>query len=156
MPAFQYYYFTLIRCSLLSIGVPLSRLITHYRLTYSSPIPRYSPPTVEPDNELSIRIVTSLLLGVVQQAASLVFLPNYTERVLDFFNPHDSKRTWQAMNDPPGGGPAPTRVGPDGIHRPPLEFGSFFSSAGNIIGEAGIPYNMELDAEAQRSISFFY
>jgi len=33
-------------------------------------------------------------------------------------------------------------------------FGSFHSTTGNIIGDAGIP--MELNADVQRSVSFYY
>jgi hypothetical protein len=35
-----------------------------------------------------------------------------------------------------------------------LDFGSWYSSGGNIVGECGIPY--EMDADKQRSISFYH
>lgn len=34
-----------------------------------------------------------------------------------------------------------------------LNFGSWYSTAGNIIGEAGVPY--EMNADKQKSISFY-
>ena len=37
------------------------------------------------------------------------------------------------------------------------DFGSWYSSTGNVIGEAGVPYARgELDADKQKSVSFFY
>ena len=57
------------------------------------------------------------------------------------------KRTWQSADDPP----VPNRsMGNSGWDM----FGSFYTTAGNIIGEAGVP--MELNAEVQRSVSFYY
>lgn len=49
------------------------------------------------------------------------------------------------LDDPP----LPKHVGAVG-----LEFGSWYSTTGNIIGEAGVPY--EVDADKQRSVSYYY
>jgi hypothetical protein len=57
------------------------------------------------------------------------------------------KRNWQSADDPP----APNKsVGTSGWDI----FGSFHSMTGNIVGEAGIP--LELNADIQRSVSFYY
>uniref|UniRef100_A0A914I414 Uncharacterized protein n=1 Tax=Globodera rostochiensis TaxID=31243 RepID=A0A914I414_GLORO len=82
-----------------------------------------------------------------QPLLDVLLLPEFLKKIGDFFNLTELKRTWQSADDPP----VPNRsVATSGWDM----FGSFHSHTGNIIGEAGLP--MQLNASVQRSVSFYY
>lgn len=100
-------------------------------------------------------------MGVIQPMILLKLFPDYRMEIKKFFcrNLNNNKRTWQSagdnfilfhnkhfLGDPPVAFNVSSQV--DG-----LDFGSWYSSAGNIVGEFGIPY--EINADKQRSVSFY-
>ncbi|KAF7637928.1 hypothetical protein Mgra_00002631 [Meloidogyne graminicola] len=96
--------------------------------------------------EILIRIWQSLLIGLLEPILDIIFIPQFPAEIFSFFNLNKMKRTWQSVDDPPRQNQI---VGSSGFDI----FGSFHSITGNIIGEAGIP--MELNADIQRSLKFF-
>ncbi|KAL3090082.1 hypothetical protein niasHS_006534 [Heterodera schachtii] len=88
-----------------------------------------------------------LMLDFSQPLLDALLLPDFLKRIGEFFNLTEMKRTWQSADDPPLPNRSAATSGWD-------LFGSFHSTTGNIIGDAGIP--MELNADKQRSVSFYY
>ncbi|CAD5226638.1 unnamed protein product [Bursaphelenchus xylophilus] len=97
--------------------------------------------------EIALRISYSVTFGVLEPLILFKVFPEYRTEFYNFFlrYSHNTKRTWQSAEDPPDS----KNIGGEG-----LDFGSWYSSAGNIIGEAGLPY--EMNADKQKSVSFYY
>lgn len=97
--------------------------------------------------EYLIRFSQGIAYEIIQPGLSLAFLPKYYDALKVFCNKyaHNTKRNWESADDPP--------VNKHEDSSDPV-FGSWYSSAGNICGEAGVP--VEFDANEQRSVSFYY
>lgn len=97
--------------------------------------------------EYIIRFSQGVAYGIIQPGPSILLLPKYYEALKVFWNKyaHNTKRNWESADDPP--------VNKNQNSSDPV-FGSWYSSAGNICGEAGVP--VEFNADKQRSISFYY
>ncbi|KAK0400157.1 hypothetical protein QR680_003381 [Steinernema hermaphroditum] len=92
-----------------------------------------------------LRLSQAILVGILQPGVYLIVSPSFFTSAQIIFNrySYNTKRTWQSYHDPPE-----EKHEGDEPH-----FGSWYNTAGNITGEAGVPY--ELDADVERSISFY-
>uniref|UniRef100_A0A915CU57 Uncharacterized protein n=1 Tax=Ditylenchus dipsaci TaxID=166011 RepID=A0A915CU57_9BILA len=137
MESSKFYYYTLIRSVLMAACMHIPIFLfqrTSLVLDDSS------------SREVVFRVAQALLLGIVQPISNLFVLPRFFPTVNELFAGKEAERDWQGADDPP----MPKNT--DG--KPGMFFGSWYSSTGNIIGEAGVPY--ELNADKQRSVSFYY
>ncbi|CAD5219084.1 unnamed protein product [Bursaphelenchus okinawaensis] len=133
----RFYFFVLTRCIMLLA-------VVHFPLyVLSSHINRQDPIL-----EILLRIAYAVMFGLLEPITLFKLFPEYRTEFYSFFlrYSHNTKRTWQSAEDPPE---SKEDVGKEG-----LDFGSWYSSAGNIIGEAGVPY--EMNADKQKSVSFYY
>uniref|UniRef100_A0A1I7YAY4 G protein-coupled receptor n=1 Tax=Steinernema glaseri TaxID=37863 RepID=A0A1I7YAY4_9BILA len=92
-----------------------------------------------------LRLSQAILVGILQPGVYLIVSPSFVSSARIIFNryTYNTKRTWQSAQDPPE----------EKHDRDDPHFGSWYNTSGNIIGEAGIPF--ELDADVERSISFY-
>ncbi|TMS38730.1 hypothetical protein L596_005387 [Steinernema carpocapsae] len=94
--------------------------------------------------EFLLRLSQAILVGILQPGVYLIVSPSFFTSARIIFNrySYNTKRTWQSSNDPP-----------DEKHDDGDEpnFGSWYSTTGNITGDAGVP----LDADIERSVSFY-
>ncbi|KAI6176128.1 hypothetical protein M3Y97_00764900 [Aphelenchoides bicaudatus] len=104
-------------------------------------------PKLDGADEICLRMFYAGVMAIVQPLILLKLFPDYLSEIRKFFFNHSNKRNWQSAEDPPTENDK--KIGG-------LDFGSWYSTGGNILGEAGVPYVIELDAERQKSISFYY
>uniref|UniRef100_A0A7E4W3P8 G_PROTEIN_RECEP_F1_2 domain-containing protein n=1 Tax=Panagrellus redivivus TaxID=6233 RepID=A0A7E4W3P8_PANRE len=131
------FFCVLLRCSQTLVSVHLPILITETsnltdnRLTHLT--------------EYGIRLTQGALFAS-GQILVIFILPKYTQAMKEFWtqSADTTKRNWQSVDDPP--------VNNNMESSDPV-FGSWYSTGGNIIGEAGVPN--EINAGNQRSISFY-
>ncbi|KAI1729905.1 Serpentine Receptor, class TX [Ditylenchus destructor] len=138
----KFYYYTLIRCILLLVSMYMPLGMFAWSSEPAVPGREFR----DGSKEIALRVSQAVFLGLLQPLNNLFVLPRFRSQLLEFCGAKEHARTWQSADDPPA---MKTIEGKDGLY-----FGSWYSTAGNIIGEAGVPY--ELDAEKQRSVSFFY
>ncbi|RCN32174.1 hypothetical protein ANCCAN_22029 [Ancylostoma caninum] len=93
-----------------------------------------------------VRIPYYTIVGVLQPLWYVLAMPEFTNSMSLLFNQygHNTDRKWQSADDPPHNA---EHTDPHGDLNP---FGSWYSAAGNVTGEAGLPVGNE------RSISFYY
>ncbi|PAV88762.1 hypothetical protein WR25_24310 [Diploscapter pachys] len=97
-----------------------------------------------------IRMSYALVVPIFQPMWHLIIIEKYSENIGLFFNrySYNTERKWQSMSDPPLERTEVHRVHLD-RHGDVNPFGSWYSSTGNVAGEAGIP------VDQQRSVSFY-
>lgn len=137
------FFFALLRCllTLSSIHIPLIIESTTDNLTPVS-LRKETNKT-----EYIIRFAQCLAYGIIQPGFSIILLPKYYDAFKGCFNKytHNTKRNWESVDDPP--------VNKHEASSDPV-FGSWYSTTGNICGEAGVP--VTFNADEQRSVSFYY
>ncbi|KAI6221213.1 Srtx-1 [Aphelenchoides besseyi] len=131
------YNFAVLRCSLMALAAHL-------------PIWILRNPRLNEIDEILLRMVLASVLSLLQPIGVMWLFPEYLAEMRKFFAKysHGTKRTWQSADDPPTDQKSFKQAG--------LDFGSFYSSGGNVIGEFGVPFEVTMDASKQRSISFYY
>ncbi|CAB3409495.1 unnamed protein product [Caenorhabditis bovis] len=94
-----------------------------------------------------IRISFWVFVIICQPLWHLFILSNFQNNVHSMFNKYseNTERKWQSATDPP-----PDQNTHYDRHGSPNPFGSWYSTTGNIAGEAGVPIGNE------RSVSFYY
>ncbi|CAI4227750.1 unnamed protein product [Auanema sp. JU1783] len=113
----------------------------------------YLPATVLPERfvspsggliDYSLRTFYCIFVPTLQPLIYTFFVPVFNTRVQLVFNrySHSTKREWLSASDPP---PAPGEVKDKYGEVNP--FGSWYSSTGNVVGEAGLPMEMKSNIE---------
>ncbi|KAI6221290.1 hypothetical protein M3Y99_01565600 [Aphelenchoides fujianensis] len=131
------YTFAVMRASLSALAVHL-------------PVWILRSPRLKPEDEVIIRIVSAVVVSVLQPVGVLWLFPVYFEQIKRIFSKysHNTKRQWQSADDPPADG--------EGVgNAEGLDLGSSTRLLGNIVGEAGVPYDPQQYNERQRSVSFY-
>ncbi|XGW28637.1 hypothetical protein V3C99_008426 [Haemonchus contortus] len=125
-----------LRCFLMGIAVHLPLLFVQ-----NSP----ERTQLQEFRDVLIRLPFYSVVSVLQPLWYVLAMPEFCTNASLLFNQygHDTERKWQSADDPPQG----DHVDRFGDQNP---FGSWYSSAGNVTGEAGLPVGNE------RSVSFYY
>lgn len=96
--------------------------------------------------DVLVRIPLYTVVCVLQPLWYVMVMPEFCNNAGLLFNQygHNTERKWQSADDPPAEVEHKDRFGDEN------PFGSWYSSAGNVTGEAGLPIGNE------RSVSFYY
>ncbi|CAJ0601737.1 unnamed protein product [Cylicocyclus nassatus] len=133
----QLYVAIFLRCLLMvfSVHVPLLFL-------YRTP----SMNQLDDIKDFLVRIPYYTFVGALQPLWYVLAMPEFSNNIRLLFNQYgqNTERKWQSADDPPQ---SVDNMDPHGDVNP---WGSWYSSAGNVTGEAGLPLGNE------RSISFYY
>uniref|UniRef100_A0AC35G600 Uncharacterized protein n=1 Tax=Panagrolaimus sp. PS1159 TaxID=55785 RepID=A0AC35G600_9BILA len=142
------FFFVLLRCLFLIISVHLPIILFNAKLHQQQQQPSKLEMNQQNTNKIEyyIRFLQGILFGLIQPIISIFLLPKYSDAIKQFWNQyaHNTKRDWQSVDDPP--------VNKHHESSDPV-FGSWYSTGGNIVGEAGIP--AAYDADKQKSVSFY-
>uniref|UniRef100_A0A1I7XDN5 G_PROTEIN_RECEP_F1_2 domain-containing protein n=1 Tax=Heterorhabditis bacteriophora TaxID=37862 RepID=A0A1I7XDN5_HETBA len=127
-----------LRCFLAGVSV-------HVPLLFVSRSPKGSE--METLKDFLIRLSYYIIVPILQPLWYVFIMPEFHTNISMLFNQYsyNTERKWQSADDPPR---EPHHVD---IHGDVNPFGSWYSTTGNIAGEAGVPV-----VGNERSISFYY
>ncbi|KAK5967198.1 hypothetical protein GCK32_000211 [Trichostrongylus colubriformis] len=133
----QLFVASFLRCFLMGVAVHMPVLFL-----YNSP----ERTQLHEVRDVLIRLSIYSIVSVLQPLWYVLVMPEFCTNVGMLFNQYgqNTERKWQSAGDPPQGD---EHVDKFGDQNP---FGSWYSAAGNVTGEAGLPIGNE------RSVSFYY